>query len=88
MTGIDTDADGLMKMGERIYNLERYYNNLCGFTGKDDSLPAKFLTQPGSGPAADHVCELDKMKKEYYEARGWVDGVVPEQKLKELSIIN
>ena len=88
MTGIDTDADGLMKTGERIYNLERYYNNLCGFTGKDDTLPEKFLKQPGTGPAAGHVCELDKMKKEYYEARGWVDGVVPEQKLRELGIIS
>jgi aldehyde:ferredoxin oxidoreductase len=88
MTGIDVDADGLMKTGERIYNLERYYNNLCGFTGKDDTLPEKFLKQPGSGPAAGHVCELDKMKKEYYEARGWADGVVPEQKLRELGIIS
>jgi aldehyde:ferredoxin oxidoreductase len=88
MTGINTDTDGLMKAGERIYNLERYYNNLCGFTGKDDTLPEKFLKQPGTGPAAGHVCELDKMKKEYYEARGWVDGVVPEQKLRELEIIS
>ena len=88
MTGIDTDADGLMKAGERIYNLERYYNNLCGFSSKDDILPEKFLRQPGTGPAAGHVCELDKMKKEYYEARGWVDGVVPEQKLRELGIIS
>jgi aldehyde:ferredoxin oxidoreductase len=76
-----------MKTGERIYNLERYYNNLCGFTGKDDSLPEKFLKLPGSGPATNHVCELDKMKEEYYEARGWVDGVVPENKLRELQIV-
>ena len=87
MTGVQTDAQGLMKTGERIYNTERYYNNLCGFTGKDDSLPEKFLKRPGSGPAAGHVCELEKMKKEYYEARGWVDGVVPQQKLRDLGII-
>lgn len=88
MTGIDIDADGLMKAGERIYNLERHYNNLNGFTGKDDTLPEKFLKKGGSGPAAGHVCELDKMKKEYYEARGWVDGVVPETKLRELQVIS
>ncbi|HYB66775.1 MAG TPA: aldehyde ferredoxin oxidoreductase family protein [Candidatus Acidoferrales bacterium] len=87
MTGVDIDADGLMKTGERIYNLERYYNNLNGFTGKDDTLPEKFLKKQGSGPATGHVCELNKMKKEYYEARGWVDGVVPESKLRELQII-
>jgi aldehyde:ferredoxin oxidoreductase len=33
------------------------------------------------------VCELDAMKAEYYEARGWVDGVVPESKLRDLEII-
>lgn len=87
MTGVDIDAEGLLKIGERIYNLERYYNNLCGFTGKDDTLPTKFLKIPGTGPAAGHVCELDKMKAEYYEARGWVDGVVPAEKLHELEII-
>ena len=87
MTGIDIGADGLMKAGERVYNLERHYNNLCGFTGKDDTLPEKFLKLPGSGPASGHVCELEKMKNEYYEARGWVDGVVPENKLRELQII-
>lgn len=86
MTGVETNTDGLMRTGERIYNLERYYNNLCGFAGKDDTLPEKFLRIPGSGPAAGHLCELDKMKKEYYEARGWVDGVVPDSKLRELEI--
>jgi len=27
------------------------------------------------------------MLEEYYEARGWEDGVMPESKLKELEII-
>jgi aldehyde:ferredoxin oxidoreductase len=88
MTGLQVDTDGLMKTGERIYNLERYYNNLCGFTGKDDTLPERFLKQTGSGPATGHVCHLDEMKKEYYDARGWIDGVVPQQKLRELGIIS
>ena len=33
------------------------------------------------------VCELDKMLIEYYEVRGWKDGVVPEEKLKELQVV-
>jgi len=86
MTGLQVDANEFAKIGERIYNLERYYNNLCGFAGKDDILPDRFLEEPGSGPAAGHVCELENMKKEYYEARGWIDGVVPESKLRELGI--
>jgi aldehyde:ferredoxin oxidoreductase len=33
------------------------------------------------------VVELDEMLEEYYAERGWVNGVVPESKLKELEII-
>jgi aldehyde:ferredoxin oxidoreductase len=33
------------------------------------------------------VVELDEMLAEYYDARGWENGVVPESKLKELEII-
>jgi aldehyde:ferredoxin oxidoreductase len=33
-----------------------------------------------------HVCELDQMLAEYYAARGWKDGVVPESKLAELQV--
>jgi len=33
------------------------------------------------------VSKLDEMLKEYYLERGWVNGIVPEEKLKELEII-
>jgi len=87
-TGIDADADFLLKVGERVYNLERYYNNLNGFREGSDNLPERFLKEPSTMPGSEgHVCELDEMLEEYYEARGWEDGVVPESKLKELEII-
>ncbi|MCX7668637.1 MAG: aldehyde ferredoxin oxidoreductase C-terminal domain-containing protein, partial [Anaerolineae bacterium] len=88
MTGRAITAEEVLKTGERIYNLERYYNNLCGFTGKDDILPERFVKEPSTMPGSQgHVCELDLMKEEYYRVRGWEDGVVPEAKLKELGII-
>jgi len=87
MTGADLDAGGLLKIGERIYNLERYYNNLNGFREGSDTLPKRFLEEPGTGAASESVCELDEMLAEYYAYRGWVEGVVPESKLKELSIL-
>ena len=87
IVGIPLSADDVMTAGERIYNLERYYNNLAGFDGSHDTLPERFLKEPGSGPAAGSVCELDLMKAEYYAARGWDDGVVPEAKLRELQIL-
>ena len=39
------------------------------------------------GGSKGQVCELDDMLVEYYDKRGWVNGVVPEAKLKELEII-
>ena len=33
------------------------------------------------------VSHLDVMLKEYYELRGWDNGVVTEAKLKELAIV-
>jgi aldehyde:ferredoxin oxidoreductase len=88
MTGMTFTADDLLKVGERVYNLERYYNNLNGFDGKDDTLPRRFLEEPSQEQGSKgQICELDKMLAEYYEARGWVNGVVPEGKLKELGIL-
>jgi aldehyde:ferredoxin oxidoreductase len=88
MTGLDVSEDDLIEAGKRIYTLERYYNNLNGFDGEDDSLPARFLEGgiPGQGASEGEYCELPEMKAEYYEARGWVDGVVPDERLDELGI--
>ncbi|MED4753780.1 aldehyde ferredoxin oxidoreductase family protein [Brevibacillus choshinensis] len=88
MTGVNVTADDVMKIGERIYNLERHYNNLAGFDKReDDHLPKRFTDEPASGNSAGHVSRMDVMLNEYYQVRGWVDGVVPEEKLKELNIV-
>jgi aldehyde:ferredoxin oxidoreductase len=88
VVGLPMDADAILTIGERIYNLERHYNNLAGFGEGADALPARFLTEPSQSPASKgHLCELNEMLEEYYEARGWVKGVVPEAKLKALGII-
>jgi len=88
MTGREFTADDVLKTGERIYNLERMYNNRAGFGAGSDTLPARYTTEPSTmGGSKGHVCELDQMLEEYYAARGWDDGVVPESKLQELGII-
>ncbi len=88
MTGVEISADDALKTGERIYNLERYYNNLAGFGEGSDYLPKRFTDEPSQSPGSEgQVCELDKMLEEYYAVRGWENGVVPESKLKELEII-
>jgi aldehyde:ferredoxin oxidoreductase len=62
----------LSKIGERVWNMEREFNNRAGFTDKDDTLPKRLLTEPAkTGPAKGLVSGLDKMLPEYYKARGW-----------------
>ncbi len=87
-TGMKITGEDVLKIGERVYNLERYYNNLVGYGEGSDYLPQRFLKEPSdSGGSKGHVCELDEMLAEYYEKRGWKNGVVPEEKLKELGIL-
>jgi aldehyde:ferredoxin oxidoreductase len=86
--GEEVDANYLLKVGERVFNLERYYNNLAGFREGSDYLPERFLNEPSTGPGSEgQICELPEMLEEYYQIRGWENGVVPESKLRELEII-
>ncbi|MBE0481214.1 MAG: aldehyde ferredoxin oxidoreductase, partial [Dehalococcoidia bacterium] len=88
-TGVDIGGhDGLMKVGERIFNLERLFNLKAGMTCKDDTLPKRLLEEPmPEGPAKGQVVELHKMLPEYYRLRGWDDtGVPTSEKLGALEI--
>lgn len=88
MVGVPFTMDDVLVAGERIYNLERHYNNLAGFREGSDYLPKRFLEEPSTMPGSEgHVCELDLMLDEYYAARGWENGVVPEAKLQELGVV-
>jgi aldehyde:ferredoxin oxidoreductase len=88
MVGVPFTGEDVLKTGDRIYNLERHYNNLAGHGEGSDTLPARFTEEPSDQPGSEgHVCELELMLDEYYRKRGWVNGVVPESKLKELEII-
>jgi aldehyde:ferredoxin oxidoreductase len=81
-------AEDVTAVGERIYNLERYYNNLAGFREGSDTLPQRFVNEPSTlAGSKGHVSELGSMLEEYYAARGWQDGVVPEAKLRDLDIL-
>jgi len=87
ITGWDLTADELMKLGERVYNLERVIMGKLGFSAKDDTLPKRLLEEPmPEGPSKGHVVELDKMLEEYYKLRGWENGLPTPEKLKELEI--
>jgi len=87
MVGVPFTVEDVFRTGERIYNLERRYNNLAGFGAGSDRLPDRYTKEASTMPGSKgHVCELDQMLAEYYAARGWKDGVVPESKLAELQV--
>ncbi len=70
--GDEYTTEELEKIGERIWNMEREFNNRAGLTAKDDNLPKRLLTEAAkTGPAKGHVNELSKMLPHYYEVRGW-----------------
>lgn len=88
ITGLTFTGEDLMKMGERIWNLERLFNIREGFGKRDDVLPRRFLKTPlPEGGSRGRTVFLDKMLREYYHLRGWDNRGVPlERKLEELDL--
>ncbi|MBK8357705.1 MAG: aldehyde ferredoxin oxidoreductase family protein [Comamonadaceae bacterium] len=79
-------VEELAKIGERIWNMEREFNNRAGFTSKDDSLPARLTSVESAcktGPAKGKFNELATMLPLYYEARGWDSEGRPTAATKE-----
>jgi len=81
----------LLKIGERIVQLGRLFNQREGFDREDDTLPKRIFKDPViSGPAKGKTLpqvEFEKMLTDYYKVRGWNDqGKIPEQKIKELDL--
>ena len=81
-------VDTLLEVGERIWNLERAFNNAAGFTAADDKLPQRLLKDAAkTGPAKGLTNGLDKMLPEYYQLRGWTsDGVPTNETLDRLGL--
>jgi aldehyde:ferredoxin oxidoreductase len=73
--GSEFTMEKLGEIGERIWNMERDFNNKAGFTAKDDTLPPRLLNEPAkTGPAKGLVNKLPEMLPKYYEVRGWDAG--------------
>ena len=90
VTGVDFTPE-LMKIGERIYNLERVILVREGIRRKDDMLPERITKEPlPEGPAKGRVLSEEMyavMLDEYYTARGWdQQGVPTRERLAGLGI--
>jgi len=87
-TGEDFNITRLMRIGERIYNLERLFNIKAGLQANDDALPDRFLSEPlKEGFSKGITVPLDSLLEGYYRIRGWDEkGIPTNEKLRELEI--
>jgi aldehyde:ferredoxin oxidoreductase len=81
-------VEELTTIGERIWNMERDFNNNAGFTSADDNLPKRLLTEAAkTGPGKGSVSKLPEMLPKYYEVRGWnPDGTVTPETRQRLGL--
>jgi aldehyde:ferredoxin oxidoreductase len=77
-TGVTFTTEEFMKIGTRIWNLERLFNLKAGFTTADDKLPERLTKDPIlTGPSKGLVNRIGEMLPEYYKLRGWDTAGVP-----------
>jgi len=88
VTGVQYATGDLIRVGERVWNLEKLYNLREGFTRTNDTLPPRLLNEPvAEGPSKGWVNHLEPMLVEYYRTRGWDENGVPKKrKLEELGL--
>ncbi|MFX0178227.1 MAG: aldehyde ferredoxin oxidoreductase family protein [Candidatus Hodarchaeota archaeon] len=92
-SGMQISKSQLMDIGERIYTIERLFNNREGFARKDDNLPERYFEEPTpiglprvKGITIDRE-KFDKMLDEYYSLHGWDENGVPtKESLQKLGI--
>ena len=84
----DWTVEKCLEVGERIWNMERQFNNDAGFTSNDDKLPKRMLeTAIVGGPTDGQVNRLGEMLPKYYEIRGWTEnGEITEETKQRLSL--
>lgn len=89
VTGMDIDDKETMKIGERIWNLQKQMNVKIGFGREDDTLPQRLLTEPlQEGGPKGLVWRREPLLDEYYAVRGWDKAGIPtKEKLQELGLL-
>jgi aldehyde:ferredoxin oxidoreductase len=86
-TGFSIDGMSLLVLGERIWNLERLFNQKEGFSANDDVLPPRFSTPLPEGGSRNRIVHLKPMLSEYYRLRGWNSkGQPSKERLAHLDI--
>lgn len=86
-TGLEMSGKDLLKVGARIWNLERIFNMREGFTSEDDMLPKRFSEPLPEGGSRNRVSHAGELLPEYYRLRGWdKDGRPTDETRASLSL--
>ena len=86
-TGIKMNIGKYIRCGERSYNTERAVNARFGVSAENDKLPKRLTDIPQDPRKPNTKVPLERMKKAYYQARGWQkNGLPSERKLRSLGI--
>lgn len=91
ITGLNFNPDDLMKLGEKISNINRMYNIKNGRTRKEDTLPPRFFKEKHLAGLFEGKYLTEEIFHQwldlYYQVRGWdKEGVPTDQKLAEFNI--
>ena len=88
VTGYEIDAGEVLRIGERVWNMQKVFNLRAGCTREDDTLPPRLLREPlTEGAPKGRVWEREPLLDDYYRARGWDrEGRPTPEKLSELDI--
>ena len=93
LTGWQIHGADLLKIGERVFNLQKMFNLREGLTSEDDSLPERAISIPKFGKYKDQpncaTLSYQDMLKDYYKHRGWdlITGIPTDEKLLEMGLI-
>ncbi len=87
ITGWDVTPKEAHKMGERIVCLQHSFNLAMGLVPEKENVMPERLTIPHrGGGAAGKVPPWRAILKEYWETKGWVNGIPTRDKLIELGL--
>lgn len=89
--GWETSIEELQEIGERRFNMMRYFNALEGFTKKDDTIPERIFEPIPDGPNVGTRITKEDFNvaiDEYYQLAGWDKntGNPTEDTLKRLGL--
>jgi aldehyde:ferredoxin oxidoreductase len=78
LTGWKVNSEDLMRIGEKIINVERLFNLRCGAGPGDDVISERFSEEAiAEGPAKGYTVQVEPMVKDFYQAMGWNEAGYP-----------